>query len=56
MTDLDQDEARIGGAILTLAGDEPDSDTVEDAPLIRAWVLHQLIASAPTVEAVLEQN
>lgn len=56
MAELDHDEAMVGGAILTLAGDEPDADAVDDAPLIRAWVLHQLIVSASTVEAVLDQT
>ncbi len=56
MAELDHDQAMVGGAILTLAGDEPDAEAVDDAPLIRAWVFHQLIASAPTVEAVLDQN
>lgn len=56
MAEQDHDEALVGGAILTLAGDEPDAEAVDDAPLIRAWVLHQLISSAPTVEAVLDQT
>lgn len=56
MADPDHEQAMIGSAILTLAGDDPDDETVDDAPLIRAWVFHQLIASAPTVEAVLDQT
>lgn len=46
--------AIIGGEILALAGNEPDDETVEDDALVRAWVLHQLIASTSTVAAVLD--
>lgn len=45
-----------GGAVLALAGDEPDADEIANDPLIRAWVLHQLVASAATVDAVLAEG
>lgn len=54
MADLYDDQ--IGGALLTLAGDDPGADVVEDEPIIRAWILHQLIASAPVVESILDQT
>jgi hypothetical protein len=52
----DLDETEVGGALLTLAGDDPRADVVEDEPIIRAWILHQLIAAAPVVESVLDQT
>lgn len=52
----DLNEGQIGGALLTLAGNDPDADVVEDDPIIRAWILHQLIAAAPVVESVLDQT
>lgn len=52
----DFNEAYAGGAVLALAGDEPDAEEVPNDPLIRAWVLHQLVASASTVNAVLSEG
>lgn len=49
-------EAQIGAELLTLAGDDPTADVVKDEPIIRAWILHQLIAAAPVVESVLDQT
>lgn len=52
----DLSEARFGAAVLTLAGNEPDAEEVENEPLVRAWVFHQLVSSAATVEAVLAEG
>lgn len=49
-------EKLVGAAVLTLAGNEPDAEEVDDGSLIRAWVFHQLVESAPTVEAVLSEG
>lgn len=49
-------EKQVGAAVLTLAGNEPDAEEVDDGSLIRAWIFHQLVESAPTVEAVLSEG
>ncbi|MFP1645648.1 hypothetical protein [Pontitalea aquivivens] len=49
-------EKQVGAAVLTLAGNEPDAEEVDDGSLIRTWIFHQLVESAPTVEAVLSEG
>ncbi|WP_299592527.1 hypothetical protein [uncultured Tateyamaria sp.] len=49
-------EQQVGAAVLALAGNEPDADEVEDASLVGAWIFHQLVASAPIVQAVLSEG
>lgn len=49
-------EKQVGAAVLTLSGNEPDAEEVDDGSLIRTWIFHQLVESAPTVEAVLSEG
>jgi len=49
-------ENQVGAAVLTLAGNEPEAEEVADGSLIRAWIFHQLVEGAPTVEAVLSEG
>lgn len=48
------EEHLYGAAVLTLAGNEPTADDVQDDTLVRAWIFFQLIESASTVQAVVE--
>jgi hypothetical protein len=50
----DEKEERIGDAYVVLAGSEFTDEVIPDDALVRAWILHQLVAEAPTVKAMFE--